>query len=46
MGKIFKKELNEDNKGEGIPKRPGNIKNADQKPFQAIKEEHLKLLKK
>ena len=43
---FFDKGLKEDDKEEGILKRIGNIKDADEKQLQAIKDEHLKLVKR
>ena len=46
LGKVFNKGLNESDKKEGVFKRLGDIKDANEKQLQATKAEHLKLVKR
>ena len=44
--KVFNKGLEENDKKEGLLKRLGNIKHANEKQLQTIKDKHLKLVKR
>ena len=46
LGKVFNKRLSESDKKEGVLKRLGNIKDANEKQLQTIKDEQLKLIKR
>ena len=45
LGKIFNKGLDKDDKKEGLFKRPENIKDKNEEPLQAIKNQGEKQLK-